>query len=174
MNMALPKQAFDQLWGQRTDISVLTFALGVEIFAIEACAVQEIMDIMPETPVPGANPLVASVFNYRGRVIPLADIRPAFGMAKTAPTIDSRFMVVDIQLGEEAALIGIRTDRVFEVTSLAKAASEPPPSIGMRWRADFIACFVKRDGQFIIIPDLQRIFTEETETAGLTASQHQL
>jgi purine-binding chemotaxis protein CheW len=50
------------------------------------------------------------------------------------------------------------TDRVHEVTHLFRTASEPPPSVGMRWRPDYIHCLVKRNGDFIIVPDLQAIF----------------
>ena len=41
--------------------------------------------------------------------------------------------------------------------------SEPPPSVGMKWRPDYINCLVKRGGQFIILPNLEAIFSFRKE-----------
>jgi purine-binding chemotaxis protein CheW len=46
---------------------------------------------------------------------------------------------------------------------LTKSASEPPPSVGMRWRADYIDCLVRRGSDFIIVPNMQAIFTDRNE-----------
>lgn len=145
-------------WQSREQLEVLTFDLNGEIFALEAAVVREILDLVPATVVPGAPPFVGRIINFRGRVIPLADIRLPFGMEPREPTIDSRIVVISLLLQGEEVLVGLVTDRVHEVTNLLQAASEPPPSVGMRWRADYIHCLVKRNGEFIIVPDLQAIF----------------
>jgi purine-binding chemotaxis protein CheW len=151
-------------WNANEELEVLTFDIAGETFAIEAVIVREILDLLPETPVPGARAFVASVLNFRGRVIPLADIRIAFGMEAIKATSDSRIIVIELELdGGEPVLIGIRTDKVNEVTTLAKSASEPPPSVGMRWRADYIDCLVRRGSDFIIVPNMQAIFTDRNE-----------
>ena len=150
------------LWKDGEELSVLTFSLNGEIFAIEAIIVQEILDLLPETSVPGSLPFVGSVINFRGKVIPLADIRVAFGMEASEVTIDSRIVVTELELDGELALIGIRTDKVYEVTRLAASASEPPPIVGMRWRPDYIHALVKREGEFIIVPNLQAIFSSQS------------
>lgn len=140
------------------EMEVLTFNLNGETFAIEAIRVQEILDLLPETSVPGASRFAATVINFRGRVIPLADLRLAFGMEAAEATIDSRVVVIELDLMGETTLIGLRTDKVNEVTTLAHSASEPPPSVGMRWRPDYIDGLFKREGEFIIQPNLQAIF----------------
>ena len=162
----------DHLWGVSEELEVLTFDIAGEMFALEAVMVQEILDLLPETTVPGAKPFVGSVINFRGKVIPLADIRLAFGMEATKPTIDSRIIVIELDVDGEPTLTGIRTDKVHEVTSLMKTASEPPPSIGMRWRSDFIDCLVRRGGEFIILPNLQTIFSVGHERHGADPSMN--
>jgi purine-binding chemotaxis protein CheW len=157
MNQALKKIDATH-WNDSDELEVLTFDIAGETFAIEAVIVREILDLLPETPVPGARPFVASVLNFRGRVIPLADIRLAFGMEATTTTNDSRIIVIELELDGEPVLIGVRTDKVNEVTTLTKTASEPPPSVGMRWRADYIDCLVKRGSDFIIVPNMNAIF----------------
>jgi purine-binding chemotaxis protein CheW len=158
MNQALTTQS-DAFWRDQQDIEVLTFNIDGETFALEAVTVQEILDLLPETIVPGSQPFVGSVINFRGKVIPLADIRLAFGMEAVQPTIDSRIIVIELMLEGEPTLVGIRTDKVYEVTTLAKTSSEAPPSVGMRWRADYINCLVKRGSEFVILPNLQAIFS---------------
>ena len=162
MNQPLRKVP-DAVWHDAEEIEVLTFDIAGETFALEAVIVREILDLVPETPVPGAKDFVGSVINFRGRIIPLADIRIAFGMEAVKATIDSRIIVIEMEFDGEINLIGIRTDKVNEVTTLARTASELPPSVGMKWRADFISCLVKRGTDFIIVPDLAVIFSTQAE-----------
>ena len=152
----------EDVWSDHDEIEVVTFDIAGEVFAVKAAAVQEILDLLPETTVPGARAFVGSVINFRGRVIPLADIRLAFGMDATKPTIDSRIVVIELDIDGESTLTGIRTDKVHEVTTLVRSAGEPPPSVGMRWRPDFIDCLVKRGSDFIILPNLRAIFSANT------------
>lgn len=78
------------------EIEVLTFEIGGETFAVEAAIVREILDLLPETIVPGSRPFVNAVINFAARWIPLADIRVAMGMPTAATTIDSRIVVVEL------------------------------------------------------------------------------
>lgn len=167
MNQAVRKLP-EELWGGREELEVLTFDIAGEMFALEAFIVQEILDLQPETVVPGAKAFVGSVINFRGKVIPLADIRLAFGMEATRTTIDSRIIVIalDVDGDGEPVLTGLRTDKVHEVTTLLRAAGEAPPSVGMRWRPDFIDCLVRRGSEFIIVPNLQAIFTAQHDHGG--------
>ena len=167
MNQAALAIDHQNIWGADDELSVLSFNLNGETFAIEATVVQEILDLLPETHVPGSKPFVSSVINFRGKVIPLADIRLAFGMEVSESTIDSRIIVIELGLDGEPTLIGIRTDRVYEVTTLTRTASEPPPSVGMRWRADYIDCLVKRGGEFVIVPNLNAIFVSQRDRSAV-------
>jgi purine-binding chemotaxis protein CheW len=154
----------EDIWDENEELEVLTFSIAGETFAIEAILVQEILDLLPETAVPGSKPYVGSVINFRGKVIPLADIRLAFGLAASEKTIDSRIIVIELMLENELTLIGLRTDRVFEVTTFSRSASEAPPSVGMRWRSDYINCLIKRGTEFVILPKLTTIFTSQRDS----------
>jgi len=145
-------------WDAQDQLEVLTFDLHGETLALEAFLVREIVDLLPETPVPGAQPLVGSVVNFRGRIIPVADLRLAFGMATAEATVDSRIVVIEIELDGESIQLGIRTDKVHEVTTLHRGASEQPPLVGMRWRRDYLRELVRRDEGVVLLPDLPTIF----------------
>jgi purine-binding chemotaxis protein CheW len=144
-------------WNDQGELEVLTFELQGQTFALEAALVQEIIDLLPETLVPGAMPLVGSVINFRGKIIALADLRLAFGMAPAPATVDSRIVVIEINFDGEPVQIGLRTDRVHEVTTLHRDASEEPPMVGTRWRRDFVRELVRRDEGVAILPDLPAI-----------------
>jgi purine-binding chemotaxis protein CheW len=145
-------------WSQRGEMEALTFHIGGEIFALDASIVREILDLLPETAVPGARPFVGALVNFRGRIIPLADMRFAFGMARTEPTIDSRIIVVEIEIDGAPCLVGLRADKVSEVRTLSRDAAEAPPRVGMTWRPELVDCLIKHGGAVIIFPDLQTLF----------------
>ncbi len=164
--MNMPRQTHGAInWGEDGRLEALSFDLQGETFALEAMMVQEILDLTEETTVPGAPALVGGVINFRGKVIPLADLGLAFGMGPGEVTPDSRIIVIEMDIEGEMTLIGLRTDKVHEVTTLVQSAAEPPPSIGMRWRADFVHSLVKRDGEFIVLPDLPTIFASLCDPA---------
>ena len=146
------------------EIEVLTFELQGEIFALEATLVREILDMSPLTAVPGSQRFVGAVINFRGKVIPLADLRVVFNMETKAATIDSRIVVIEMAIDGAPTLVGMLTDRVNEVTTLDLEASEPPPSVGMRYRPDYIRCLVRRRGEFVILPALEEIFSSRRGT----------
>jgi purine-binding chemotaxis protein CheW len=138
-------------------LDVLTLGIGGETFAIEATAVREILDLVPVTAVPGARAFVGGVVNVRGRIVPLADLRLRFGMAVTAPTADTRIIVLELDLDGEAMPVGILADRVHEVTQIIPARLEGAPRIGMRWRPEFIRGVGMHGGRLVVLPDLARI-----------------
>jgi purine-binding chemotaxis protein CheW len=139
----------------------LTFALQGEIFAIDAEGVREILDLVPITDVPNAPDFARGLINVRGRVVPLADLRVTFGMGRPAPDTDTRIVVIEIELGGEPAVVGILADKVHDVADIETSAIEEAPKIGMRWRSEYVRGIGKRNGDFIIIPDMGRIFGSE-------------
>ena len=116
------------------------------------------LDLLPETVVPGADRLVASVANFRGKIIPIADLRLAFGLPSADSTMDSRIVVVELDVDGVPTQIGIRTDKVHEVTTLHRDASETPPTVGLRWRRDFIRELVRTPQGVIVLANIARIF----------------
>ena len=140
-------------------LQVVTFDMQGETFAIEAGMVREIVDHMPETIVPGAPDMIPGLANFRGRIIPLADLHREFGFGPARETIDSRIIVITYEVNGETTLVGIKADKVHEVTTIDHKATEAAPRIGTRWRQDFIRCLAKRNGDFIVVPNLPRIFS---------------
>ena len=142
-------------------LEVVTLGLQGEIFALEATHVREILDLAPITEVPNGPPFVSGLINVRGKVVPLADLRLKFGMEQTPSTIDTRIIVIEIDLDGVPTTVGILADKVYEVTEVAAAALEETPRIGMRWRPEFIRYIGKRGTDFIVVLDIERIFSTQ-------------
>lgn len=144
----------------------LTLRLDDELFAIEAQSVREILDLVPVTAVPNASPFAAGLINVRGRVVPLADLKVAFGMQGAEPDQDTRIVVIETEIEGEPSVVGVLADKVYDVTDIEPAAIEEAPRVGMRWRPDYVRGIGKRRGDFIIIPDIHRIFELEGRRSG--------
>ena len=144
----------------------LTLRLDDELFAIEARSVREILDLVPVTEVPNASPFAAGLINVRGRVVPLTDLKVAFGMRSAEPDQDTRIVVIETEIDGEPSVVGILADKVYDVTDIEPAAIEEAPRVGMRWRPDYVRGIGKRRGDFIIIPDIHRIFELEGRRSG--------
>jgi purine-binding chemotaxis protein CheW len=138
---------------------VLLLELQGESFAIETRHVHEILDPVPITTVPGADRAVDGLINVRGRVVPLADLRLVFGMPVEHEGRDARIVVIEVEIDSNPTTIGIRADKVNEVTELAAASLETTPRIGLRWDPEFISRIGKRNGSFIAVLDMGRIFS---------------
>jgi purine-binding chemotaxis protein CheW len=104
---------------------------------------------------------MTGVINVRGSVVPVVDLRLKFGMEKAERTIDTCIIVMEVCLGEETIVLGALVDSVQEVIELEPGQIEPPPKIGTNLNTEFIRGMGKRDDLFIIILDIDRIFTED-------------
>jgi purine-binding chemotaxis protein CheW len=148
----------------------LTFKLGNEVFATDVAKVREVLDLTPITAIPRTPEFMAGVINLRGSVVPVVDLRLCFGMSKTERTRKTCIVVVEVLLEAEAIVIGALADSVEEVIDLEPEQIEPAPSIGTRIRTDFIRGMGKHDGQFIMILDIDRVFSVE-ELAAVRADE---
>ena len=153
-------------------LEILTLALDGEVFAMEVRHVREILDLVAVTDVPNSTPFLDGLINVRGRVIPLADLRLKFGMGQKATTIDSRIVVLDLEIDGESTIVGVRADKVYEIAVVASAGLEETPRIGMRWRSEFIRCIAKRGGDFIVVLNIERIFATHGLRDAVSAPLH--
>jgi purine-binding chemotaxis protein CheW len=101
------------------------------------------------------------VVNVRGQATPVVDLRLRFGLPPGLSTVHTRIIVMELQLDGEATVLGGIADSVHEVIELEPSNIDPPPRIAMRWRADFIQGMGKRGDDFIIILDVNAVFSSE-------------
>ncbi len=139
----------------------LTFKLGDEVFAIHVAKVREVLELAAITKVPRTPDFMSGVINLRGNVVPVVDLRLCFEMSKTVKSVNTCIVVVEVLLEGESTIIGALADSVEEVIDLEPEQIQPAPRIGAHIRTDFIQGMGQRDGQFIMILDIDRVFSSE-------------
>jgi len=142
-----------------TEISqYMTFKLGNELFAINVAQVREVLEVSTITKVPTAPDYMRGVVNVRGKAIPVVDLRLRFGLPPAPDSVNTRVIVMELQLDGETTVLGGIADSVHEVIELDAASINPPPRIAMRWRTEFIRGLGQRGDDFIIILDVNAVF----------------
>jgi len=139
----------------------LTFMLAEEVFALEISEVREVLDFASITKVPQTPEFMRGVINLRGRVVPVVDMRLKFGMPATERTVNTCIIIVELDIGGEQTVIGALADSVQEVFELGSADIEPTPKIGAQIDTEFLKGMGKNDEQFILILDVDKVFSDE-------------
>jgi purine-binding chemotaxis protein CheW len=139
----------------------LTFGLSSEVFAVEVAKVREILDYTAITKVPRTPEFMRGVINVRGSVVPVVDLRLKFGMTQTERTLGTCIIVLEIALEGEPIVLGALADSVQEVIELESEQIEPAPRIGVRVRNEFIRGMGKTETGFIMILDIDSVFSTD-------------
>ena len=139
----------------------LTFKMEEEVFALDVGKVREILDYTTITKVPQTPDYMKGVINLRGSVVPVVDMRLKFKMPAQDRTVDTCIIVVEIAIEQEQTILGALVDSVQEVFELEPSQVEPAPRIGTKLNTDFILGMGKRDDSFVIILDIDRVFSSE-------------
>ena len=138
----------------------LTFKLGDELFAIPVGQVREVLEASQITKVPTAPEYMQGVVNVRGKAIPVVDLRLKFGLPKNEETVNTRIVVMELDLDSEVTVVGGIADSVHEVIELEPGQINPPPRIAMRWRTELIRGMGRRGDEFIIILNMASVFAD--------------
>jgi purine-binding chemotaxis protein CheW len=151
----------------------LTFRLDDEVFALDVGQVREILDFTTITKIPQTPDFMRGVINLRGSVVPVVDLRLKFGMGSTEKTVNTCIVVVEVELGGERTILGALADAVQEVIELEPSQIEPAPRIGTRLKTEFLKGMGKRDNRFLMLLDIDKVFTTEelSEVQGASESE---
>ncbi len=139
----------------------LTFTLGDDVFAIDVIMSREILDVCDVTRVPQTPDYMLGVINLRGSVVPVINMRLKFGMEPVEQSRESCIVVVEVEVDGETVVVGALVDSVREVLDLEPSQIEPPPRLGTRLKTEFIKGMGSLDDRFVIILDMNRIFSTE-------------
>ncbi len=139
----------------------LTYKLGDEVFALDISKVREVLDFTIVTKVPRTPEFMRGVINLRGSVVPVVDLRLKFGMTKTEKTVNTCVIIVEVSVDGETTILGALADSVQEVLDLDAGHIEPAPKIGSTVYHDFIRGMGKHNEQFIIILDVDKVFSAD-------------
>ena len=137
----------------------ITFKLGDELFAVDVTQVREVLELSLVTRVPSAPDFMRGLVNVRGKAIPIVDLRNKFGLPKNADTLHTRVVIMETEIDGETTVLGGVADSVHEVIELEPGQISPPPRIASRWRGELIRGMGRRGEEFIIILDINAVFS---------------
>jgi len=147
----------------------LSFMLDKEIFALDIGKVREVLDFTTPTKVPQTPRYMRGVINLRGGAVPVIDLRLKFGMTETERTVNTCIIIVEVSINDETTILGALADSVKEVFDLNPEDVEPAPRIGTQLKTEFLRGMGKKDDEFILILDIDKVFTVD-EISGLSGA----
>jgi len=105
------------------DSDAVVVRLGSGRFAVSLGSVEEVGRVPAVTRVPGTPGWVAGVANWRGRILPILDLRSLLGATEAPLGADARLLV----LSADGVSVGFLVEAV-EGTAVVAASAEPFPA----------------------------------------------
>lgn len=140
-------------------VSLVVFALHGERFALQGRAVREVVRAVAVAALPDAPGVVDGVINYRGRLVPVLDVRSRFGLPPQRLDPSQHFILAEAG----SRLVALRVDRALDLLEVPADAIESAASVapGSR-RTEGVARLP--DG-LVVIHDLERFLSLDEGTA---------
>lgn len=135
----------------------VTFQLENETYGINVMQVREVLRYSDIAPVPGAPDYVIGIINLRGNVVTVIDTRARFGLQHGEISDSTRIVIIEA----ETQVIGILVDSVAEVVYLRSSEIDNTPCVGTEESAKFIQGVSNRDGQLLILVDLNKLLSDD-------------
>lgn len=135
----------------------VTYRLGDETYGINVMQVQEVLRHTEIAPVPGAPEYVLGIINLRGNVVTVIDTRARFGLMEGEITDNTRIVIIEA----DEHVVGIMVDSVAEVVYLKASEIDSAPNVGTEESTKFIQGVSNRDGELLILVDLNKMLSEE-------------
>jgi purine-binding chemotaxis protein CheW len=137
-------------------------------------SVKEIAKADKFTFVPNAASFVRGVYNLRGDIIPIIDLRQFFHLPQEKKT-DSQENMLILRINEQ--VYGTLVDKIDKVVGINHENIQPPHPIFGDINIKFISGVVEKEGELYIILDVVRIFgqkekSDETERSQVTEAPY--
>ncbi|HOV62276.1 MAG TPA: chemotaxis protein CheW [Spirochaetia bacterium] len=139
----------------KVDFKMVTFSLAGKDYGIDIMKVKEISKANKFTYVPNSSPFVRGVFNLRGDIISIIDLRIMFHLPAEKKNEDALEDMIILRL--EDYLIGVIVDSIDKVVGISSADIQPPHPIFGDINIKFIKGVVENEGRLYIILDVERI-----------------
>lgn len=138
----------------------LSFLICNELFAISVLKVLEVLQKQPITRIPNAPGYIMGIINFRGEVVPVFDTRIRFNQDQRSESDPFVIIVLDLFRDDGTFMqIGAVVDGVRDVITFADNEIKPLPSMDNRFDSSFISGVVNADERFILLLNIDKIFS---------------
>ena len=143
------------------DFKMVTFSLAGKEYGVDIMNVKEIAKADKFTYVPNAASFVRGVYNLRGDIIPIIDLRMFFHLPIGRKTKDTLENMLILRIDDH--VYGTIVDKIDKVVGINSESIQPPHPIFGDINIKFISGVVEKQGELFIILDVIRIFTQAEE-----------
>jgi purine-binding chemotaxis protein CheW len=143
---------------ETVDFKMVTFSLGGRDYGVDIMNVKEIAKADKFTFVPNAPSFVRGVYNLRGDIIPIIDLRTFFHLPLSRSGGDDgqeNMLIFHI----EDRVYGTIVDRIDKVVGINAEQIQPPHPIFGDINIKYIQGVVEKSGDLYILLDVVRIFS---------------
>ena len=144
---------------EQIDFKMVTFSLGGKDYAIDIMKVKEIAKFTHFTFVPNTLPYVRGVYNLRGEIISIIDLRTMFNLPAEKPEDGRPEDGLILRLNDNT--LGVVVDRIDRVVGISSASIQPPHPIFADINLSYINGVAEFDDRLYIILDVERIFSKD-------------
>jgi len=143
------------------DFKMITFSLAGKAYGVDIMNVKEIAKADKFTFVPNAASFVRGVYNMRGDIIPIIDLRQFFHLPQEKKTDGQENMLI-LRINEQ--VYGTIVDKIDKVVGINHENIQPPHPIFGDINIKFISGVVEKEGELYIILDVIRIFSQKEKS----------
>lgn len=143
---------------KNTDL-LLSFSVEGRRYALPLASVDKIVRTVEITPLPKAPRIILGIINFRGRVIPVVNLRKRFGLPERDMELSDQLIIAETPL-RAVALLADRVDTVVEIDEqeIIKAGQIVP-------RTEYVEGVVKLAEDLLLIHDLAKFLSLDEESA---------
>lgn len=151
------EEEYEEIEEEIRDVNeFLTFYIDNEEYAFKIDQVQEIITLLPITPIPNSENFTRGIINLRGDILPVYDFRLKLEFEEKEYTDETIILIVKVKEKK----MGIIVDSVSEVIELKRDEIKPSPNI-QQFPPDYLLGIGQKDGKFIFLLNINEIFKQE-------------
>ena len=143
------------------DFKMVTFSLAGKDYSIDIMKVKEISHANTFTFVPNALPFVKGVYNLRGDIISIIDLRIMFNLPAPESTDTRQENLIILRLDDYQ--LGVVVDSIDKVIGINSEDIQPPHPIFGDINIKFIQGVVENEGRLYLILDVEKIFGQDED-----------
>jgi purine-binding chemotaxis protein CheW len=140
---------------------LVTFQLGMDVFAADVLSVERVLRYMEPNRVPDVPEWIEGVLEHRGKVMPVIDLRKRIELAQFDVTPETRILVLTTPDGPVGGVV----DAVYEVAVVSAESITPPPKLFRGVAAVFVKGIAKVGGQLVVVLDVERVLASTDRIA---------
>lgn len=167
MNLASVAQQenLDDRKAQETvDFKMVTFSISGKDYAIDIMYVKEIAKAGQFTYVPNTLPFVVGVYNLRGEIIPILDLRIFFNISDKKDEESKLQNLLILKVNEQT--FGVIVDNIDKVVGIQKSSIQPSHPLFADVNIKYIAGVIENNKHLYILLDVERIFSKSKDGEG--------